>query len=158
MVNFAVKSVRAAISSRISGKSTRGSRAAISLRSHTRLGGSSSLSGEVRPVRPYHPPSQLEPMGSMKGWWRPADTSDLVGGQVLGAFLQPTENGPKKDLQTAGRADSQAGPLNRPIRASAYRKQGAMNKSRRRSAERSRSRKQNTKALRSMRSPSPKTY
>src|SRR5271165_1546144 len=46
--NFAVKSVRAAISSRISGKSTRGSRAAISLRSRTRLGGSSSLSGEVR--------------------------------------------------------------------------------------------------------------
>ena len=42
-VNFAVKSVRAAISSRISGKSTRGSRAAISLRSHTRLGGSSDL-------------------------------------------------------------------------------------------------------------------
>ena len=47
-VNFAVKSVRAAISSRISGKSTRGSRAAISLRSRTRLSGSSSLSGEVR--------------------------------------------------------------------------------------------------------------
>jgi hypothetical protein len=34
-------------------------------------------------------------MGSLKGWWRSADTSDLVGDQVLGAFLQPTENGPR---------------------------------------------------------------
>jgi hypothetical protein len=47
-VNFAVKSVRAAISNKISGKSTRGSRDATSFRSWTRLTGSSSLSGALR--------------------------------------------------------------------------------------------------------------
>ena len=60
-VNFAVKSVRAAISSRISGKSTRGSRAAISLRSRTRLGyiGYPILpSSALRPLGTYLPCSR----------------------------------------------------------------------------------------------------
>jgi hypothetical protein len=41
-------------------RANRGRRAVISLRTRARLGGSSSFSGEVRPTRPYHPPSQFK--------------------------------------------------------------------------------------------------
>ena len=94
-VNFAVKSVRAAISSRISGKSARGSRAAISLRSRARLDGSSSLSGEVRTSSSLSSTFSTRANGFEERLVATDDMSDLAGGQVLAAFLQPTENGPR---------------------------------------------------------------
>ena len=48
--------------------------------------------------------TQLEPMGSMKGWWRPADTSDSW--RPSARSVSSADREWPKDLQTAGRADS----------------------------------------------------
>jgi len=62
-VNLDAKSVRAAISRRISGKSTRGSRAFTASRSSTKLGGSSRLSRPVKTNSSWPPTVSMRAAG-----------------------------------------------------------------------------------------------
>ena len=80
MVEFAVKSVRAATRAESVNLPVE-----VELRFHYEAAQDWAVAPAYRRVRTsssLHRPPQLEPMGSMKRSWRPADTSDLAGGQV----------------------------------------------------------------------------
>jgi hypothetical protein len=144
-LNSFVNPVRAAISSKISGSSARGSRRCTSLRNAIRLSGSSSLS------RPLRIRSSLPSTCSIRA-------ALLFGKFAATALYVWSSSWRKADSASsadAGRprlrhmnvlAPSQASPSSKPIRGSAYRTLGMTNTSHRRRPLRRRSKKQNVYA------------
>jgi len=145
--------VRACISSKSSGRSTRGKRAVTAALSATRLGGSSIFS---RAVSTSSPPSIVT--SALPGRFaaviryaasRRSDNRE----SSAGAF------GERPSVrQMAGRADSQAGPDSSPRRGSAKRRLGEVKRSRRRIADRIASSRQRRYAILSIEPSRARTW